>query len=182
MDEIIIRRMELRDVPAVAAIEKNTFPKPWSEESFRREVTVNVAARYLVAEKAGRVIGYAGAWVVLDECHITNIAVIEEERGKGCGEKLFAALMQYASNLGAAWADLEVRISNARAIHLYGKAGFVSVGKRKRYYEDNGEDAFLMVCDHMPAADPDFEEPPHPGSAYGEADAETAGATEGEAL
>ncbi len=165
MDEITIRRMEERDVEEVAAIEKATFARPWSEESFRREVTVNVCARYLVAEKAGKVIGYAGAWVVLDECHITNIAVAEEERGHGYGEKLIGALMQYVSNLGAAWADLEVRVSNERAQHLYKKAGFVSIGKRKRYYEDNGEDAFLMVCEHMPEADPDFEELPHPGSA-----------------
>ena len=166
MDELIIRRMTEEDVKAVAAIEKATFSRPWSEESFRREVTGNVVARYLVAEKAGRVIGYAGAWVVLDECHITNIAIAEEERGKGYGERLFAALMQYVSNLGAAWADLEVRVSNTVAQHLYGKAGFVSIGKRKRYYEDNGEDAFLMVCQQMPEAEADFREEPHPAGGY----------------
>ena len=165
MDEDIrIRRMESGDVAAVAAIEKATFPRPWSEESFRREVEQNVAARYLVAEKHGKVIGYAGAWVVLDECHITNIAIAAEERGRGYGRALIGALMQYVSNLGAAWADLEVRVSNDRARHLYEAAGFVSVGKRKRYYEDNGEDAFLMVCEHMPEADPEFSEPPHPAS------------------
>ena len=66
--------------------------------------------------------------------------------------------MQYLSNLGAAYATLEVRVSNERAQHLYKSLGFVSVGKRKRYYEDNGEDAWLMVCENMPDADPDFEE------------------------
>ena len=167
MDEVIIRRMTEEDVRAVAVIEKATFPKPWSEESFRREVTTNVAARYLVAEKAGRVIGYAGAWVVLDECHITNIAIAEEERGKGYGQRLMGALMQYVSNLGAAWADLEVRVSNTLAQHLYSKAGFVSIGKRKRYYEDNGEDAFLMVCQDMPEVEADFQEPSHPACKYG---------------
>ena len=164
MDDIIIRRMKTEDVETVAAIEKATFTRPWSEESFRREVETNVAARYLVAEKHGRVIGYAGAWVVLDECHITNIAVAEEERGRGYGKLLVSALMQYVSNLGAAWADLEVRVRNSRAQHVYAGAGFVAIGKRKRYYEDNGEDAFLMVCEHMPEADPDFEEEPHPAS------------------
>ena len=160
MDEITIRRMETRDVPAVAAIEKETFARPWSEDSFRREMETNAVARYLVAEKAGRVIGYAGAWVVLDECHITNIAVAADERGRGTGKRLLEALMQYVSNLGAAWADLEVRVSNTTAQHLYSRAGFVSIGKRKRYYEDNGEDAFLMVCEQMPPVDPDFSEPP----------------------
>jgi ribosomal-protein-alanine N-acetyltransferase len=164
MDEIIIRRMKTEDVEAVAAIEKATFSRPWSVESFRREVETNVAARYLVAEKNGQVIGYAGAWVVLDECHITNIAVAEAEWGHGYGKQLVFALMQYVSNLGAAWADLEVRVSNSRAQHVYAGAGFIPIGKRKRYYEDNGEDAFLMVCEHMPEADPDFEEEPHPAS------------------
>ena len=160
MDEIIIRRMKTEDVEAVAAIEKVTFARPWSAESFRREVETNVAARYLVAEKNGRVIGYAGAWVVLDECHITNIAVAEEERGRGYGSRLLEALLRTVSSLGAAWADLEVRVSNACAQHVYAKAGFVSVGKRKRYYEDNNEDAYLMVCEHLPEADPDYSEEP----------------------
>ena len=158
MGELVIRRMRLEDVPAVAAIEKATFARPWSEESFRQELERNVAARYLVAERDGRVTGYAGAWIILDESHITNIAVAEDSRGQGIGLTLTRALLQYLSNLGAAYATLEVRVSNLRAQGLYKKLGFVSVGKRKRYYEDNGEDAYLMVCEHMPAADPDFTE------------------------
>lgn len=158
MSDGVIRRMQYRDVRQVAAIEAAVFPRPWSEESFRREVQENVVARYLVAEKDGRILGYAGAWVVLDECHITNIAVREDARGQGWGRRLLESLMQYVSNLGASWADLEVRVSNIRAQHLYLQAGFVSVGRRKKYYEDNGEDAFLMVCQQMPPADPDFEE------------------------
>ena len=178
MDEVTIRRMTTEDVETVAAIEEATFARPWSAESFRREIEKNVAARYLVAEKHGKVIGYAGAWVVLDECHITNIAVAEAERGRGYGKLLVAALMQYVSNLGAAWADLEVRVSNSRAQHIYAEAGFVSIGKRKRYYEDNGEDAFLMVCEHMPEADPDFEEEPHPASGQRDRDMMKAQGTE----
>ena len=158
MGETLIRRMRLRDVDAVCAIENATFAMPWSRESFLQELERNVAARYLVAEKDGRVIGYAGAWIILDESHITNIAITPEERGQGVGRKLTEALMQYLSNLGAAYATLEVRVSNERAQHLYKSLGFVSVGKRKRYYEDNGEDAWLMVCENMPDADPDFEE------------------------
>ena len=159
LPEIRIRRMRLSDVDAVAAIEQATFARPWSRESFCQEMERNKAARYLVAEKNGRVIGYAGAWIILDESHITNIAVEASERGHGVGRKLTEALMQYISNLGAAYATLEVRVSNEQAQNLYRSLGFISVGKRKRYYEDNGEDAFLMVCEHMPDVEEDFEEP-----------------------
>ena len=157
-NDCVIRRMTLNDLDAVAAIEAATFPTPWSRDSFRQELERNVAARYLVAEKDGQVIGYAVAWIILDESHITNIAIEESRRGLGYGRALTTALMQYLSNLGAAYATLEVRRSNLRAQNLYKSLGFVELGVRKRYYEDNREDALIMVCDHMPAADPDFEE------------------------
>ena len=158
-NDCLIRRMTVEDVPAVAAIEAATFPTPWSEDAFRKEITDNPVARYLVAEKDGAVIGFAGAWIILDESHITNIAILAEHRGNGYGRALTAALMQYLSNLGAAYATLEVRKSNVTAQNLYKSLGYVSVGVRKRYYEDNGEDALLMVCEHIPEADPDFTEP-----------------------
>lgn len=155
--EYTIRRMTEADVDGVAAVEAATFPTPWSRDAFASEMK-NVAARYLVAEKDGRVIGYAGAWIILDESHITNIAVLQAERGQGIGRALTHGLLQYLSNLGAAYATLEVRKSNEVAQNLYKSLGFIKLGVRKRYYEDNGEDALIMVCDHMPEADPDFEE------------------------
>ena len=160
MGDTRIRFMRLRDVDAVAAIEGETFARPWSRESFRQELTRNAVARYLVAEENGEILGYAGAWVILDESHITNIAVREDARGRGIGKKLTADLLQVLSNLGACYATLEVRVSNERAQNLYKSLGFVSVGKRKRYYEDNNEDAYLMVCEHLPEADPDYSEEP----------------------
>lgn len=159
MDEYIIRPMRLKDVDAVTAIEEATFARPWSRESFRQEKTRNAAARYLVAEENGEIIGYAGAWIILDESHVTNIAVREDCRGRGIGRALTAELLRTLSSLGASYATLEVRESNGRARNLYQSLGFVSVGRRKRYYEDNNEDAFLMVCEHLPDADPDYEEP-----------------------
>lgn len=160
MSEPVIRFMRLRDVDAVAGIEQETFARPWSRDSFRQELTRNAVARYLVAEENGQILGYAGAWVILDESHITNIAVREDARGRGIGKKLTAGLLQILSNLGACYATLEVRVSNERAQNLYKSLGFVSVGKRKRYYEDNDEDALLMVCEHLPEADPDYSEEP----------------------
>lgn len=81
----MIRRMDRGDLDAVCAIENATFAVPWSRESFRQELERNVAARYLVAETDGKVVGYAGAWVILDESHITNIAVLEAYRGGASG-------------------------------------------------------------------------------------------------
>ena len=158
MGETVIRRMRSGDIDSVHAIEEATFAVPWSRDSFEREIEKNAAARYLVAVRDGRIIGYGGAWIILDESHVTNIAVAEDARGQGVGRKLTEELMQYLSNLGAAYATLEVRVSNLRAQNLYKSLGFVTVGKRKRYYEDNGEDALLMVCTQMPPVNPEFEE------------------------
>ena len=157
--EAIIRRMTLGDLDEVTAIEEATFAHPWTRENYRSELTTNVAARYLAAEIDGHIVGFAGAWVILDESHITNIAVSEPWRGRGLGRKLTLALLQYVSNLGAAYATLEVRESNTPAKNLYASLGFISVVRRRKYYENNGEDALIMVCDHLPEADPDFEEP-----------------------
>jgi len=157
MSDVIIRRMTMADVDGVAAVEAATFPTPWSRDAFESEMK-NVAARYLVAEKDGEIIGYAGAWIILDESHITNIAVLQSQRGQGIGRRLTHGLLEYLSNLGAAYATLEVRKSNVVAQNLYVSLGFIKLGVRKRYYEDNGEDALIMVCDHMPEADPDFTE------------------------
>ena len=159
MYDLVIRRMTINDVDAVYAIEANTFARPWSRQDFIKEMTTNTCARYLVVEKDGNVIGYAGAWIVLDEAHVTNVAVAKDFRGQGIGRLLTAALIQYASNLGVVYATLEVRRSNETAKRLYQSLGYEYVGVRKRYYEDNGEDALLYCCQHMPTADPDFCEP-----------------------
>ena len=150
--------MCLSDIPAVLEIDRASFAKPWSEADYRSELSRNVAARYLVAETRGKVVGFAGIWIILDESHITNIAVSPDWRGQGIGSCLTGELLRYVSNLGAAYATLEVRVSNAAAIGMYKKYGFTAVGKRKQYYEDNREDALLMVCDKLPQADPDFTE------------------------
>ena len=158
---ITIRRMTLADLPQVDAIEQATFARPWPQGAYEKELTGNPAARYLSAvdEETGAVVGFAGAWIIIDESHITNIAVAEKYRGQGIGRRLTSELLQYLSNLGAAYTTLEVRESNAAARGLYQSLGFIAVGRRKRYYEDNGEDALIMVCDRLPEADPDFEEP-----------------------
>jgi len=155
---LVIRRMTIHDVQQVHALETATFSSPWSRQSFMDEMNQNVCARYLVTEQDGRIIAFAGAWFVLEEGHITNIAVKETERGKGIGKQLTQALMGYAANMGVQYMTLEVRKSNKVARGMYEKLGFVELGVRKRYYEDNGEDALLMVCQDMPARVENFNE------------------------
>ncbi len=157
--ELTVRRMTLSDVDAVYGIETAVFPTPWTRNDFVKEMTSNRCARYLVAEKNGEILAYAGAWIVLDEAHITNIAVKEPYRGKGIGKTITRELIRYASNLGVSYMTLEVRKSNIIAQSLYRELGFIMLGTRKKYYENNGEDALIMVLDHMPPADADFTEP-----------------------
>ena len=155
---ITYRHMTRQDCEAIHQIELATFPEPWSLQSFIDEMERNACARYIVAEEAGQLLGYAGAWLILDEGHITNVAVTKERRGEGIGRGLMQALMQYAANMGVQYMTLEVRKSNLTAQKLYHSLGFIDLGVRKRYYEDNGEDALLLVCQNMPPIDPDFAE------------------------
>lgn len=156
---MMIRRMQKADIKAVFDIEMNTFAVPWPEASFHHELDENPAARYLVAENnAGEVIAYAGAWMIFEEAHITNIAVRKDFRGQGIGIALTRALIQYAANLGVQYMTLEVRRSNMVAQDMYRKLGFEKLGVRKQYYTDNGEDALLMVLQNMPEIEPDFTE------------------------
>lgn len=147
--------MTLEDVDAVCEIEKQSFAIPWSREAFVREVTENRCARYLVAREDGVAVAYAGMWLVLDEGHVTNIAVRKDARGRGLGELVARALMQLAADTGINYMTLECRRSNLVAQSLYKKLGFIEVGFRKRYYADNNEDALVMACEHLPEAHPE---------------------------
>lgn len=149
MTDGILRPMRLSDVEDVQAIEKGCFSVPWSREAFEREIMENKCARYIVLEREGRVIAYAGMWLVIDEAHVTNIAVHPGYRGLGYGERVTRALMRLAGELCMTWMTLEVRRSNLVAQSLYRKVGFVDVGVRKRYYEDTKEDALIMACEKL---------------------------------
>lgn len=90
------------------------------------------------------IIGFAGMWVLFDEAHITTIGVLPQYRGKGLGELLLVEMFEEAIRRGAEWLTLEVRVSNEAAQALYRKYGFTRQGLRRRYYSDNGEDAYIM--------------------------------------
>jgi [ribosomal protein S18]-alanine N-acetyltransferase len=171
----VIVPMALEDIPRVVEIDHESFPLPWSYATYRYELLQNkysyffvaVQAQPVRAERTHRgwladvfgwlgqaapdshnrsVVGYAGFWYIIDEAHISTIAVANNWRGQGVGELLFVAMLERALDLGATAATLEVRVSNERAQRLYRKYAFEVVGKRRRYYRDNGEDALLMTA------------------------------------
>jgi len=153
-DRLVFRLMKVEDIPSIMVIEREAFTMPWTEEAFRNELTHNHFAKYMVMELQGQIIGYAGLWAIVDEAHVTNIALLEAYRGRKWGERLLGELMKTASYLGMKSITLEVRVSNQIAQNLYRKKGFRSAGTRKGYYSDNREDALIMWAD-LPAYEED---------------------------
>ena len=144
MESSIVREMELSDIDSVVDIEKNSFPIPWTKGTFISELKRNKLARYYVVEVDGRVVGYAGLWLIMNEAHITNIAIHPKYRGKGMGKKLVGGLIEEILKINIYRITLEVRPSNTAALALYKKFGFVPCGIRPEYYRDNNEDAIIM--------------------------------------
>lgn len=142
--QLIFRLMEAKDIDQIMRIEKECFATPWSRESFENELTENRYALYIVLEEEDQVIGYCGSWLIIDEIHITNIAILPEHRGRKLGEALLTKVMEIARREGARRMTLEVRVSNHVALSLYRKLGFQEGGIRKNYYTDNYEDALVM--------------------------------------
>ncbi len=141
---ITFRKMTLEDLDGVIEVEHASFTLPWSREAFYNELVNNQYAFYLVAEDQGKVVGYCGTWFILDEGHITNIAVLPEWRGHKIGEELMVRMMGKAQSMGVKKMTLEVRVGNQTAQSLYRKMGFKDGGIRKFYYTDNMEDALVM--------------------------------------
>lgn len=140
----MIRRAQFSDGEGIYRVERLSFDDPWSLDAFRRELGENDVAFYLVAEINGVVEGYAGLWMIGDEGHITNVAVAPEHRGRGIGSALVCTLVERTVAAGLQSHTLEVRASNEEALNLYGKLGFVSVGRRPGYYQEPKEDAIIM--------------------------------------
>ena len=136
-------KLQERHIPAILEIEPLANTCPWSEQSFKNELT-NTQTDFLVAIGDGQVIGYAGGWDVVDEFHVTTVAVHPDLRRQGVGLRLVVRLLEAAQERGMECSTLEVRASNEPAILLYEKLGFVRAGLRKRYYPDNKEDATIM--------------------------------------
>jgi ribosomal-protein-alanine N-acetyltransferase len=160
----IVEPMTLADLDQVMAIERLSFPAPWSRRAYEYEITQNRHSTVLVVRVApllqGRLpwllhrlgisrrspaLGYAGAWFLVDEIHLSTIAVHPRWRGLGLGELLLSTVLERGAEQGALRATLEVRVSNSAAQVLYHKYGFETVACQKRYYADNNEDAYIMA-------------------------------------
>lgn len=137
--------MTVEDCVRVVELEKVIFSQPWSEQGFRDALNMEQNI-FLVAEEEGTICGYIGMYQSLDEGEITNVAVAPEKRNAGVGRMLMQAAMEQAKGQGIARIVLEVRVSNASAIHLYKKCGFVNCGIRKGFYDFPKEDAYIMIC------------------------------------
>ncbi len=146
--------MKESDLPEVMRIEREVFHPGWSELAFLNDLR-NPSALYLVLRLDGKIVGYAGMWLIVDEVHITNVAVKPEYRGRGFAKRLILRLLHIARQRGMVRATLEVRISNTPAQKLYEKFGFRPVAVRKRYYND-GEDALIMWLETL--GEPEYAE------------------------
>lgn len=143
MAEIIFREMTPADCDAVSEIEIKSFALPWKRDTFY-EVVQRKNTVYIVGELDKKIIAYAGAWLAFNEAEVMSVAVLQEFRGLGIGTKLFGELLKLCKERGANAVTLEVRPSNVAAIKIYESFGLKSVGRRPKYYIDNGEDALIM--------------------------------------
>jgi [ribosomal protein S18]-alanine N-acetyltransferase len=146
---ITIRKMTVDDVSAVVDLDQKSFSLPWPERSFRFELTDNPASRCWVAELDGKVVGMIVVWLIVDEAHVATIATDPEYRRQGIGKRLLAHALHQLINDGARSSFLEVRESNLAAQEMYRKFGYEVMGRRRRYYRDNDEDAILMNLDSL---------------------------------
>ena len=140
---MLITDMCEKHLPDILKVERESFLHPWTENMFREEMDGKFSV-YRVAMKDNIAVAYMGMWILADEGHITNVAVGKEFRRQGIAGKLIDDFICLAEERQLCLMTLEVRESNESAIALYSKKGFVSVGRRKKYYE-NTEDAILMT-------------------------------------
>jgi len=144
-----ISPMVIDDIPAVLAIETLSFQSTWPANAFLNELRDNKLAYYFVGRLDGRIVAYGGIWVILEDSHVTTIAVHPDVRGQRLGEELLVHLLDEAIERSASWITLEVRESNDVAQKLYRKYGFTVVSTRRGYYSDNNESALVMWAGNL---------------------------------
>jgi ribosomal-protein-alanine N-acetyltransferase len=144
-----IARMLPDNSPDVLAIERLSFQSSWPPNAFQNELRDNKLAHYFVGRLDGAIVAYGGIWVILEDSHITTIAVHPDQRGKRLGEEMLVHLLDEAIERGASWITLEVRETNDVAQKLYRKYGFTVVSTRRGYYSDNNESALVMWAGNL---------------------------------
>jgi [ribosomal protein S18]-alanine N-acetyltransferase len=148
-ERMAISRMSTNDIPDVTRIERASFSTVWPSDAFYNELSTNKLAHYFVGRLDGKIVAYGGIWVILEDSHITTVAVDPSLRGRGLGEAMVLRLIEEGVERGAAWMTLEVRESNVSAQQLYRKYGFTTVTTRKGYYSDDNESALVMWAGNL---------------------------------
>lgn len=150
MENFKIENLSLSHLDDIMEIEKSCYgPHHWSRNSFVGELD-NSCARYLVAvNSTGKAVGYMGIWKIFDEAHVTNLAVHPDYQGCGLAHFLILSSLDVCYQDKIKYMTLEVRKTNERAKHVYESFGFKSLGLRKKYYQDNGEDAIIMWTENI---------------------------------
>lgn len=142
MNNLVVESMAEIHLEDVVEINNLSLTTPWSFESLKGELE-NKFCKYIVVKKAGTLIGYAGLWLIIDEAHITNVAIHPDYRGIGASNALMDGIIKICTDFNIPSITLEVRESNIVARNLYSKYNFVVEGLRKNYYDDN-ENAIIM--------------------------------------
>jgi ribosomal-protein-alanine N-acetyltransferase len=148
-ERLAISPMTPADIRAVMRIEAQSFSTSWPTSAFVSELSDNRLAYYFVGRQGGEIVAYGGLWVILEDSHITTIAVHPEHRGRKYGEELLRHLLRETIERGASWITLEARASNVIAQNLYRKYGFGTIATRRAYYSDNGENAVVMWAGNL---------------------------------
>lgn len=146
--------MRIEDLPAVTALDQRSFSLPWPESSFKYELESNELSRCWVAEITApegstALVAMIVIWLIIDEAHVATIAVHPDYRRQKIAQRLLAHALIDAYHTGAVRSYLEVRSGNDPAIRMYQHFGYSEVGVRKKYYQDNAEDAVLMDLDPL---------------------------------
>ncbi len=151
--DVELTPMRRRHLPSVLRIEGKVYPRPWSAGLFLSELAQKSSRAYIVARHQGKVVGYAGVMILGDEGHITNIAVDPAYHRHHIGTRLMIALIEESRERKVRSMTLEVRRANAGAQTMYRNFGFQTVGVRRGYYVETGEDAYIMWAEGVWTAD-----------------------------
>ena len=150
IEKINVKYMQLSDIDDICKVEADAYGEHhWSRDSFVVELNNNLAKYYVARNEKGELLGYLGAWIIIDEAHITTLAVAPEHTRKGVAFSLMNCFISDCYKNMVKYITLEVRVSNEPAISLYSKFAFKSLGTRKGYYQDNGEDALIMWTENI---------------------------------
>ncbi|PSB56899.1 ribosomal protein S18-alanine N-acetyltransferase [Chamaesiphon polymorphus] len=148
--DVTVNSISVEEIDSIVILDRLCFGGLWSIDSYRRELTnenshfIGVSIDKTFAPDTAGIIGFGCFWAILDEAHITLLGIHPQYQRQGLGQLLLSALIDKARSIEMARATLEVRDSNHGAIQLYEKNGFQTVGRRKKYYQDTGEDGIIM--------------------------------------